>query len=162
MDRDFPRAGRAAPRQIPWALPSGNSLKHPCQPSEKPVHPFSFTLINPMVIVQFLLLAADCSLLATLSFLPLSGGNVIVCKTGTNSLAHYLLWTGGCWVAITQVLSQYMSVLYCSPVFPVPSVQCPVSSVSSVQCPVSGVRCPGPVYNVKFYSMQSTEQTPFI
>ena len=46
--RGFPRAGRAAPRDFSRALPSGNPSKQPCQPSENPVHPSSFTRINPL------------------------------------------------------------------------------------------------------------------
>ena len=36
MSRDFPRAS-----------PSVNPSEQPCQPSENPVHPYSFTWINP-------------------------------------------------------------------------------------------------------------------
>ena len=43
----FPRPGRAAPRDFPWGLPSKNFSEQPCQPSENPVHPTSFTPINP-------------------------------------------------------------------------------------------------------------------
>ena len=39
----FPRAGRAAPRDFPRALPSRNPSEQPCQPSENPVLPSSFT-----------------------------------------------------------------------------------------------------------------------
>ena len=48
----FPRAGRAAPRDFPRASPSGNPSEQPCQPSENPVLPSSFTQINPNSQVQ--------------------------------------------------------------------------------------------------------------
>ena len=41
------RAGRAAPRDFPQASPLGNPSEKPFQPSENPVHPSSFTWINP-------------------------------------------------------------------------------------------------------------------
>ena len=44
----FPRSGRAAPRDCNQALPSGNPLEQPCQPLKNPIHPFSFTWINPI------------------------------------------------------------------------------------------------------------------
>ena len=50
--RGFPRAGRAAPRDFPRALPSGNPSEQPCQPSENPVHPSSFNWINPIYSVN--------------------------------------------------------------------------------------------------------------
>ena len=36
-----------APRDFPRASPSGNPSEQPCQPLENPVHPSSFTRINP-------------------------------------------------------------------------------------------------------------------
>ena len=44
MDGVFPWAGRAAPR----ALPLGNPSEQPYQSLENPVHPSSFTWINPV------------------------------------------------------------------------------------------------------------------
>ena len=38
--RDFPRAGRAAPRDFPKAKPKGNPEEQPCQPEE------NFILLN--------------------------------------------------------------------------------------------------------------------
>ena len=49
MDAVFPWAGRDAPRNFLWASPSGNPSEQPCQPSENPVHPSSFTWINPVL-----------------------------------------------------------------------------------------------------------------
>ena len=40
--------GRGFPQDLPWASPLGNPLEQPCQPSENPVHPSSFTWINPI------------------------------------------------------------------------------------------------------------------
>ena len=45
--RGFPQAVRAAPRNFPRASPSGNPSEQPDQPLENPVHPSSFTRINP-------------------------------------------------------------------------------------------------------------------
>ena len=45
----------AAPRDFPRASPSENPSEQPCQPSENPVHPSSFTWINPLsnlVVIQ--------------------------------------------------------------------------------------------------------------
>ena len=47
----FPRAGRAAPWDFPRAAPSGNPLEQPCQSLENPVHPSSFTRINPVHLI---------------------------------------------------------------------------------------------------------------
>ena len=52
MDGVFPRAGRAAPRDFPRALPLGNPWEQPCQPLENPVRPSSFTWINPIFFVS--------------------------------------------------------------------------------------------------------------
>ena len=41
--RGLPRAGKAAPRDFPQASPSQNPSKQPCQPSENPVLPSTFT-----------------------------------------------------------------------------------------------------------------------
>ena len=46
MDGVFPWAGRAAPRDFPWALPLRNPSEQPCQPSDNPAYPSSFTWIN--------------------------------------------------------------------------------------------------------------------
>ena len=44
----FPRAGKAAPCDFHCALPSENPSEQPCQSSDNPVRPFSFTWINPI------------------------------------------------------------------------------------------------------------------
>ena len=41
----FPRAGRAAPRDFPWAKPEVNPEEQPSQPEVNPAHPDSFTWI---------------------------------------------------------------------------------------------------------------------
>ena len=46
--RALPRTGRVAPRDIPWASPSGNPLEQPHQPPENPAPPPSSTQINPI------------------------------------------------------------------------------------------------------------------
>ena len=46
MEGGFPRAGKAAPQNIPCASPSGNPSEQPCKPSENLVHPSSWTWIN--------------------------------------------------------------------------------------------------------------------
>ena len=46
----IPQAGRAAARAFPPAPPSGNPSDQPCQPSEKPVLPFSFNKFNPILL----------------------------------------------------------------------------------------------------------------
>ena len=51
--RGFQRAGRAAPRDFPGALPSGNPSEQPCQPSENPVIPYSFTHIYILFLIGF-------------------------------------------------------------------------------------------------------------
>ena len=34
---------KAAPQELPRALPLGNASEQPCQPLDRPIHPFSFT-----------------------------------------------------------------------------------------------------------------------
>ena len=51
MDGVFPWAGRAAPLDFPRASPSENLLEQLCFPSENPVHPSSFTWINPREVL---------------------------------------------------------------------------------------------------------------
>ena len=43
---NFPRAGTAASRDIPWASPLGNPFQQPSQPLKNPICPYSFTRIN--------------------------------------------------------------------------------------------------------------------
>ena len=40
---------KVAPRDFPWASPSGNLSEQPCQHLENPVHPSSFTWMNVYV-----------------------------------------------------------------------------------------------------------------
>ena len=48
-EEGWPSGGQAlGPQDFPRASPSGNPSEQPCQPSENPVHPSSFTWINPL------------------------------------------------------------------------------------------------------------------
>ena len=47
MDEVFLRLAGLLLGFSPWALPSGNFSEQPCQRSENPVHPSSFTWIAP-------------------------------------------------------------------------------------------------------------------
>ena len=44
---NFPQACRDAPWDLLWALPLGNPSEQSCQLLENPIHPSSYTQLNP-------------------------------------------------------------------------------------------------------------------
>ena len=50
---EFPKAGRAAPRDILRAKPEGNAEEQLCQPKENPFVPDSFTQIYILFLIGF-------------------------------------------------------------------------------------------------------------
>ena len=73
------------------ALPSGNPLEQPCQPSENPVLPSSFTQINPLYCTELLARKIDGE--APLVTDPLCANStpfiIHPCALGVRGLQHY-------------------------------------------------------------------------